>query len=139
MSRPHTSAEANAALLRAAFTAFNAHDLDACLPLLAPNIVINLAELPTPLHGRDTWLAVTQLMKTAFPDLRAHIDDIVAANDRVALRLSFTGTHTGPFQGYPPTGRPVRYVSHEFYRITDDLIAEEWICSDTASLFAQLR
>jgi DNA-binding transcriptional MerR regulator len=30
------------------------------------------------------------------------------------------------------------YVSHEFYRIAGGLIAEEWICSDTASLFRQL-
>jgi predicted ester cyclase len=40
--------------------------------------------------------------------------------------------------GFPATGRTVEYVSHEFYRIAYGLIAEEWICSDTASLFRQL-
>ncbi len=35
-------------------------------------------------------------------------------------------------------GRTIEYVSHEFYRIADGLIAEEWICSDTATLPAQL-
>jgi ketosteroid isomerase-like protein len=30
------------------------------------------------------------------------------------------------------------YVSHEFYRIAGGLIAEEWICSDTATLLRQL-
>jgi hypothetical protein len=30
------------------------------------------------------------------------------------------------------------YVSHEFYRLRDGLIAEEWICSDTASFFRRL-
>lgn len=28
----------------------------------------------------------------------------------------------------------IEYVSHEFYRIADGLIAEEWICSDMATL-----
>jgi ketosteroid isomerase-like protein len=35
-------------------------------------------------------------------------------------------------------GRTIEYVSHEFYRIADGLIAEEWICSDTATLLRQL-
>jgi steroid delta-isomerase-like uncharacterized protein len=78
------------------------------------------------------------MMTRAFPDLEAHIEDLVAAEDRVAVRVSFTGTHAGEFQGIPATGRAVQYVSHEFYRVEDGLIAEEWICSDMASLFRQL-
>jgi predicted ester cyclase len=45
----------------------------------------------------------------------------------------------GPdFQGIPDSGRIIGYVSHEFYRVADGLIAEEWICSDMASLFRPL-
>jgi predicted ester cyclase len=40
--------------------------------------------------------------------------------------------------GFPGTGRTIEYASHEFYRIADGLIAEEWICSDTSTLFRQL-
>jgi len=32
----------------------------------------------------------------------------------------------------------VSYISHEFYRVADGLIAEEWICSNTATLFQQI-
>lgn len=78
------------------------------------------------------------MMRRAFPDLRAHIEDIVAAQDTVAVRVRFRGTHSGEFLGFSPTGRSVGYVSHEFYRIADGLIAEEWICSDMATLFRQL-
>jgi steroid delta-isomerase-like uncharacterized protein len=77
-------------------------------------------------------------MRRAFPDLEAHVEDVVAAEDRVAVRVSFRGTHSGEFQGVPATGRTIHYVSHEFYRIADGLIVEEWICSDMASLFRQL-
>jgi predicted ester cyclase len=78
------------------------------------------------------------MMKHAFPDLQAHIEDIVAAQDKVAVRLRFRGTHSGEFLGFRATGRTIEYVSHEFYRIADGLIAEEWICSDTATLLRQL-
>jgi predicted ester cyclase len=36
------------------------------------------------------------------------------------------------------TGRTIEYVSHEFYRIADGRFAEEWICSDMATLHGQL-
>jgi steroid delta-isomerase-like uncharacterized protein len=95
--------------------------------------------MPEPLQGRATWQYGFELIKRAFPDLEIHVDDLVAADDKVALRLTLSGTHRGEFQGIAATGRAVSYVSHEFYRVRDGLIAEEWICSDTASLFHQLR
>ncbi len=88
--------------------------------------------------GRDTWREGAEVIKKAFPDLRVEIDDVVADGDRVALRLTIRGTHQGEFVGIPATGRQVSYISHEFYRVADGLIAEEWICSDTGTLFQQI-
>jgi steroid delta-isomerase-like uncharacterized protein len=133
-----SSPEANAALVTESFEAFNSGDTERLLAVVAPDLVMHFAELPAPLHGREKWQQGFELMKRAFPDLEAHVDDLVAAEDRVAVRVSFSGTHAGEFQGMPATGRTVHYVSHEFYRVEDGLIAEEWICSDMASLFRQL-
>jgi len=105
---------------------------------MTPDIIINLTELPGPQHGREVWRQGFEMMKHAFPDLQAHIEDIFGARDKVAVRLRFRGTHSGEFLGFRPTGRTIEYVSHEFYRMTDGLIAEEWICSDMATLFRQL-
>jgi steroid delta-isomerase-like uncharacterized protein len=130
--------QTGAALVRESVDALNAGDTARLLAVVAPDIVIHYAELPEPLHGRETWRHGFELMKRAFPDLHARVDDIVAAGDKVALRLTLSGTHQGEFQGIQATGRTIGYVSHEFYRVADGLIAEEWICSDTASLFRQL-
>jgi steroid delta-isomerase-like uncharacterized protein len=138
MSSQSESAQANAALVRESVEALNAGDTARLLAVVAPDIVIHYAEMPEPLHGRETWLKGFELMKRAFPDLHAHVDDIVAAEDKVALRLTLSGTHQGEFQGIQASGRTIGYVSHEFYRVADGLIAEEWICSDMASLFRQL-
>jgi steroid delta-isomerase-like uncharacterized protein len=138
MTSQSTTPAINADLVRAGFQAFNAGDTDGCIALAAPDLITNLAELLEPQHGRDAWRQGFEMMRRAFPDLQAHIEDIVAAEDKVAVRLRFRGTHRGEFLGIPATGRTIEYVSHEFYRITDGLIAEEWICSDTATLLRQL-
>ena len=132
------TANDNVELVRAGFEDFNANDVEGCLARVAPDLVMHLAELPEPLRGRDTWREGFGLIKRAFPDLRADIEDIFGAGDRVAVRLRFRGTHKGEYLGLPATGRSVEYVSHEFYRVADGLIAEEWICSDTATLFRAL-
>ena len=132
------SAQANAALVHRSVEALNAGDTQRLFAVVAPDIVIHYAEMAEPLQGRDTWLQGFELMKRAFPDLEAHVDDLVAADDKVAVRLTLRGTHDGEFQGIPATGRAIDYVSHEFYRVEDGLIAEEWICSDLASLFRRL-
>jgi steroid delta-isomerase-like uncharacterized protein len=138
MSGSADNVSANLELIRSATEALNTHDLNACLQYITPDFIIHLAELPEPLYGRETWRQNAEVMQQAFPDLTARIDGIVAAGDEVALRLAFTGTHAGEFLGRPATGRTVRYISHEFYRIADGLIAEEWICSDTFSLLQQV-
>jgi steroid delta-isomerase-like uncharacterized protein len=132
------AAEENAALVLESIEALNAGDTESLLAVVAPNIVVHYAEMPEPLHGRETWQQGFELMRRAFPDLEARVDDLVAAEDKVAIRVSFRGTHQGEFQGIPATGRTIHYVSHEFYRVEDGLFVEEWICSDIASLFRQL-
>ena len=138
MTSQSTSPATNAELVCAGFQAFNSGDADECITRIAPDLIINLAELPEPQHGRDLWRQGFEMMKHAFPDLQAHIEDIVAAEDKVAVRVRFRGTHSGEFLGFAATGRTIEYVSHEFYRIADGLIAEEWICSDMATLLRQL-
>lgn len=132
------ASESNVELIREGFAALNASELDACIQLASPDLIINLAELPEPLHGRDTWRAGAAMFRGAFPDLHAEIEDIFGEGDRVAVRVTMRGTHQGDYLGIPATGRAVSYVSHEFYRVEDGLIAEEWICSDMASLLGQI-
>lgn len=132
------SSAANETLIRESIEAFNTCNMASLLAVAAPDIIIHYAEMPEPLQGRETWQQGYELVKRAFPDLKIRVDDIVAAGDKVALRLTLSGTHQGEFQGIPATGRTISYVSHEFYRVADGLVAEEWICSDMASLFSQL-
>ncbi len=100
------SARANAALVLESVEALNAGDTARLLAVVAPDIVIHHAELPEPLHGRDSWQQGFELMKRAFPDLEARVEDVVAAGDRVAVRLSFAARTRASFRtSLPAAGR----------------------------------
>jgi len=103
-----------------------------------PGPVINVAEVPEPQHGHDVWRQGFEMMKRAFPDLQAHIEDIVAAQDKVAVRLRFLGTHSGEFLGHTCDRAQHRLRQPRVLPHQNGLIAEEWICSDMPTLFRQL-
>jgi steroid delta-isomerase-like uncharacterized protein len=133
-----TQAQANIDLIRRALSAFNAADLDRCVTLMTEDFAINLAGMPFQMRGREAWKSNAEVMQIAFPDIQAQIDDIFAAEDRVAVRLTFRGSHSGEFLGIAPTGRDVVFTSLEIYRVVDGQLAEEWISSDLTTLMRQL-
>jgi predicted ester cyclase len=75
----------------------------------------------------------------AFPDLRITVEDTVAGEDKVAARMTFRGTHRGPFRGIEPTGRPVEFSSIRIYRIEDSKVTKTWAEVDALGLLGQLR
>jgi hypothetical protein len=66
------------------------------------------------------------------------VQDSAADEEMVAQRILFTGTHTGPFQGLPPTNRQVRFSGLEINRVVDGKVAEHWVQLDALTLFEQL-
>ena len=125
-------------LVRRSFETFNRGDIDACVDLLTPDFVANVAGAPGPTIGRDPWKQNALMFREAFPDLHAQIEDIFGVGDRVAVRLTFRGTHRGAFLGMPATSREVVFSSVEIYRAEGDQLAEEWVSPDVTSLMRQL-
>jgi|ERR1022692_4483483 predicted ester cyclase len=83
--------------------------------------------------------AVHHGLTEAFPDLHVQIEDMVAEADRVVTRLTFEGTHRGPFRGIEPTGRRVRFGAIRIYRLSDGKVVETWAHQDALGLLQQLR
>ena len=74
----------------------------------------------------------------AFTDVKRAIDDLLAVDDKVVLRLTTTADHTGEWQGIAPTGRRVIFTGMVIYRIENGRIAESWGEIDFGSLWRQL-
>jgi predicted ester cyclase len=58
-----------------------------------------------------------RFVRAAFPDLEGRIEDVLAEGDRVAGRVTWRGTHLGPFADVAPTGRPVTIAAFHIVRL----------------------
>ncbi len=74
----------------------------------------------------------------AVPDLHWEIQDLVADEDTVAVRLWDTGTPRGEWLGIAPSGRSVAAAEFAFYRFREGKIAEMWFVLDLGSIRKQL-
>lgn len=93
------------------------------------------ATFPTDLDGLAGLVAQ---WREAFPDLTMRQHETVAAGDLVAVRLTFSGTHRGTWQGHPPTGRRIDVEEMLLLRFERDLLVEVWEVQDELSLLEQI-
>jgi predicted ester cyclase len=82
--------------------------------------------------------ALSQQLRTAFPDLHAEFEDLLVDGDRAALRLSLTGTHKGPFMGVAATGKAVQWESIGIAHFRDGQMYRVWVQPDMLGLMRQL-
>jgi len=65
--------------------------------------------------------------RTAFPDLQVKVDPVIAEGDMQAWLRTNTGTHTGEYMGYKPTGKIITWKDMVFTRNNaDGKAVEEW-------------
>jgi steroid delta-isomerase-like uncharacterized protein len=66
------------------------------------------------------------------------IHDILSSGNRVAVRWTGTGTHSGDVMGIPATGAHVEVEALTILRIENGRIAENWTVWDTLGFLRQL-
>ena len=88
--------------------------------------------------GLDSVKQVQSMFRNAFPDVHFTIEDMVGEGDRVATRVTGSGTHKGEFMGITPTGKQAIWSSMGFFRVSDGKIVEHWGIPDLFSLMQQL-
>ena len=78
------------------------------------------------------------VLHSAFPDLRATVEDEIADGDKVVVRSTWRGTHQGEFQGIPATGKQVSFPVIDIVRFENGKAVEHWGLVDAMSLMQQL-
>ena len=86
----------------------------------------------------EDYKKFTDGMYDASPDSHFTIDDMVAEGDKVAVRFSFTGTHTGEAGGIPPTNKELTFWAINIYKVVGGKIVEGWERSDTLGVMQQM-
>jgi len=84
---------------------------------------------------RDYYSAI----RSAVPDARYEVDDLIAEGDRVVVRWRLLGTHEGDFRGLAPTGRPITLKGIAIYRLEANKLMERWVVSDLHGLLEEIR
>jgi len=119
---------------------WNRRDESAIDRLASPQAVTQgLTEDGQPSHGLDHFKRFRQGFLSAFPDLKIDVEDVLVDREKSAVRLSFSGTHTGDGIGVPPTGR--RFISSAIviFRWQDGKVVEAWNEFDAAGMMRQLQ
>lgn len=92
-------------------------------------------ELPP---GPQGVMETVRVYRTAFPDQRFSLEETIVAGDKVVVRWTVTGRHTGPLRELPPSHRAVTLTGLSVFRVADGKIVESWANWDQAGLLRQI-
>jgi len=118
--------------------AFNARDDPAEAAARTADYVAHAPESIEPaVLDSDAWLGFLGVFLEGVPGSPFEVLGLLGRRGDVALRLLFTGTHTGNFRGLrdrPQSGSP----ACEINRMAGGRVAEHWFQLDSVTLFEQL-
>jgi steroid delta-isomerase-like uncharacterized protein len=137
-----TSEELKARTLEGFERMFNQGDLDYVHSAIAPGAVDHQEPEGTDLaaHLEDVILT----LRTAFPDLRFDVHEVICEGHVVACRSTMTGSHQGPLRIGPMAGLPVEGARIEvphmhFFRYDPEgRLTDLWHVWNTLMLARQL-
>ena len=98
------------------------------------NYIQHVPGVPASMSVKQIFAA----LRAGIPDFQTTIEDLIAEGDRVAVRISWQGTHKGELMGIPPTGKHVKVTEMQIYRMTNGKIVERWVESDVLGMMQQL-
>ncbi len=105
------SEQENMQVVREAFEAINAHDVERYVETYHDSAVFESEAVPgSPFHGSEGIRQTLQMYLNPFPDLNLAIEQMMANGDYVVTRVLATGTHQGAFGDIAPTNR--QFVAH---------------------------
>ncbi len=125
--------ERNKELMKKFEKMINTADDKLARELVAPEAAFYTPASPEPLYGGKGYLSVVHWMREGFSDVQWHIKDMVADEDKVAVKWDLTGTHDGEFMGIKPTNKKISVCVMNFYyfnkdgQVINDIAAEGMI------------
>jgi steroid delta-isomerase-like uncharacterized protein len=131
--------DANKNVVRRLFEeVWNKGNLPVADELFAQNYSHHDSSTPEFGRGPESEKKRATLYRTAFPDVRLMIEDIIAEGETVTARWSCKGTHKGDLGGIAPTGKQFNISGISVARFTNGKMVEAWVNWDALGLMRQL-
>jgi steroid delta-isomerase-like uncharacterized protein len=123
--------------------AWNSHQPDRLLGLMAEDIVYDDSAWPTTMVGHADVRAFLDSSWRAFPDLRFEMLDgpfLAPGEPKASFWWRGTGTFTGPLDppGFAPTGDRIEFEGADFHEYRDGRVARLRIVFDMLDVARQL-
>jgi steroid delta-isomerase-like uncharacterized protein len=106
--------------------------------LFAPTYTHHDSSTPDVGRGPESEKKRATLYRTAFPDVRFTIEDLIAEGETVTARWSCRGTHKGDLNGIAATGKQFNITGVSNARFTNGKMVEGWVNWDALGLMQQL-
>lgn len=89
-------------------------------------------------NGPEPLKQFATMMRSAFPDIRVRIHELLTDGDTGIARITFEGTHRGEFFGVPPTGKQIAFDAVDIVKIREGKVREHYGIADMLGLMQQL-
>ena|ERR1043165_4355177 len=119
------------------FGALDSKNYDVLKSMLSPSHKFDNPMTPQPVDGA-THLGITQQMNSSFSEGRHTIDQMVCEGDWVTVRATWSGKHTGDFNGVPPTGKTITLKFIDLMHVVNNQLNEEYMMFDMQSFIGQV-
>ena len=88
--------------------------------------------------SREEELEALEMTFKVFPDVNWRMEKLFVVGDTAIIRIVFTGTYQGEFEGIPATGKKVEASGITIIRIEKGKFVEQWEEFDMLGLMQQL-
>jgi predicted ester cyclase len=129
--------EQNKEIVHQLYESIDKQDFDTILKLSTSDGVCHIPGVPDAIPIK----AAAEVIKSfyqAFPGSVHDINAVIAEGDKVAVRFIQVSTHTGEYEGIPPTGNKIKVACHHILRLVDGKVAEVWLVEDNLGMMMQL-
>ena len=107
-------------------------------PVIDDDVIFYAPTSPEPMKGFEGYMGVLAMMRGAMPDIKWHIEEMIAEDEKVLVRYTMTGTQTQLLMGIPATGKSINVTAMNIYEFKDGKIIREHGLPDMFSLLMQL-
>jgi predicted ester cyclase len=129
--------EQNKEVVRNFFAAIDKNDFAKLKELSSDDFALYAPGLAEP-WGLDGIFQAIKAHYASFPDWKHKIEEIIAEESRVAVKLVQNGTHKVAYEGILPTDKNVIEPAQCLFVVVNGKVKEFWVIEDSLGFYRQL-
>ncbi len=92
-----------------------------------------------PISGIENFKQFHAAFRTAFPDIRVTLHDVVVDGNKIAARYTVNATHRGFLNDMPPTDAEVEFTGGGICTVEDGKFVEVWNEIDFGKMYYDIE